>query len=166
MKPQTSRVLAVLRQRAVTLADFERLGHIARYTLIAEPETSQSAGVTGSSGPEAQAGSVTAKPERSMAVEKPCPPARPTTPSPATPLAGASANGAQGDPATAQRSAHETADMPAPSDSPLVARAPLPAGVIPVRAHTRRIEPEPTGYGYGLFDLEPYTRQAGMEWAA
>lgn len=71
MKPQSARVLAVLRQRPVTLADFdcqpacdggdritrlgariqdlkddgyrlhsERIGHIARYTLIAEPETS------------------------------------------------------------------------------------------------------------------------------
>lgn len=44
---------------------------------------------------------------------------QPLTSSPANPPAGASANGAQGDPATA----HETADMPAPPDSPLVARA-------------------------------------------
>ena len=76
MKPQTARVLAVMRHRPVTLADFDcqpacdggdritrlgariqdlkddgyrvdsqRVGHIARYTLIAEPETSGDRGM-------------------------------------------------------------------------------------------------------------------------
>lgn len=107
MKPQTLRVLKVLRQRPVTLADFDcqpacdggdritrlgariqdlkddgyrlrsqRVGHIARYTLIAEPQTSSS---------------------------------------PASPPAGDVRHGAHREDATALDSAHETADKPAPS---------------------------------------------------
>ena len=73
--------------------------------------------------------------------------------SPAHISAGDARNGAHREDATGPNEPCETAGTPAPSISP-AARASLPAGVIPVRAHTRRIHTEPAGPT--LFDAAEY----------
>ena len=196
LKPQTLRVLRVLEQRSVTIADFDcqpacdggdritRLGarvhelkragfpvhgvrvklgttHVQRYTLVTEPgevmpnranSAAQGISVRGRDHQVRGAGCARAENADDLAWiqgasrwihNRPALQQVSSSSSPAYTSAGDARHGAHRDGAT-PRDGHETSGTAASSTS-VAARPSLPAGVVPVKAHTRRIHPEPAG---------------------